>query len=311
MLRLSSDFERLYCDPSVFVPFSRLLPISFERVLPFQPDDTVVDDFDLLVAEEAHLAGRNDDTRRNVVEAYARCGLLPEEDAAHVNSAIDYFDADFFDLMGLVYANAGMFRCALRWYRELIVELETQHPDSCSDRESVYASAGYCLCSLGLFPETIAWSKACLGPRPAADAVGRALIGYEAQLAGGMIQALEHSGPRTRYTVSALDPALASQVTPRLKAAMNAFAPFQEIYIDWISPAAPSPESPSEAQAAMAEIDGGSLPRHKMNLIVATCGQADALVENGRAAEARRWLFEAAMLEPEAGIVWDRIKALD
>jgi hypothetical protein len=35
--------------------------------------------------------------------------------------------ADFFDLMGLVYASAGMYICALRWYREFIRELEAQN----------------------------------------------------------------------------------------------------------------------------------------------------------------------------------------
>ena len=47
-----------------------------------------------------------------------------------------------------------------------------------------------------------------------------------------------------------------------------------------------------------------------MNLIFAACGQADALVERGFSAEARRLLDEAALLEPDAGIVRDRIKAL-
>jgi len=34
------------------------------------------------------------------------------------------------------------------------------------------------------------------------------------------------------------------------------------------------------------------------------------LAEMGYAAEAKRVLFEAAILEPEASFVWDRIKAL-
>ena len=47
-----------------------------------------------------------------------------------------------------------------------------------------------------------------------------------------------------------------------------------------------------------------------MNLIFATCGQADALVEKGFTTEAKRLLYEAALLEPGASIVRDRIKAL-
>lgn len=58
------------------------------------------------------------------------------------------------------------------------------------------------------------------------------------------------------------------------------------------------------------ERDGGDLPRHKMNLLFATCGQADALAEMGRSAEAKGLLLEAAMLEPEAGFIQDKIKAL-
>src|SRR5205085_12399653 len=118
----------------------------------------VVDDYHLIDAEAAHLASRNDHTRREVIEAYGKCGLLPEVEADNVKSVIDYFGADFFELMGLVYANAGMFICALRWYRELIVELETKSPDSRSDQESDYASVVYCLYSLGLFADAVSWS---------------------------------------------------------------------------------------------------------------------------------------------------------
>ncbi|MGB7747105.1 MAG: hypothetical protein WBN75_07450 [Verrucomicrobiia bacterium] len=309
-LPLSNGFQRLYCDATVFDAFSALHPISFKRVLPFQSQDPVADDSRLINAEEAHLANRNDDTRRDVVEAYFQCGLLPEADAVNLKSIIDYFGADFFELMGMVYANAGMFICALRWYREFIAELETRSPNSCSDNESVHASVGYCLYALGLFAEAISWTKSCIGPRQTADAVCRTLIGYEAQLAGGMLRGIERSGPRTRYTVSAFDPAHTQQTTPRLKAAMNAFAPFQEIHIDWASSDAPAPGIQPGGYPFKAELDGGSLTRHKMNLLFATCGQADALIANGYNAEAKRLLFEAAMLEPEAGFVRDRIKSL-
>ena len=308
--QLSTGFKRLYCDASVFEPFSALHPISFRRVLPFQPEDPVMDALHLIHAEEAHLANRNDDTRRGVIEAYFTCKLIEEMEAANLKSIIDYFGADFFELMGLVYANAGMFICALRWYRELIRELETSNPDSRSDVDSVYASVGYCLYSLGLFEEAISWSKACIGPRQTADAVCQALIGYEAQLAGGMIQGIERAGSRTRYTVSALEPARANQTTPRLKAAVNAFAPFEEIFIDWVSHDLPGPGIQPDGYPFKVELDAGNLTRHKMNLLFATCGQADALIERGYAAEAKRLLSEAAMLEPEASFIWDRIKAL-
>ena len=307
---LSRGFQRLYCDATVLEPFSVLHPISFRRVLPFQPEDPVMDALHLIHAEEAHLADRNDDTRRGVIEAYCTCKLVQEVEAADLKSVIDYFAADFFELMGLVYANAGMFICALRWYRELIRDLETASPNSRSDVDSVYASVGYCLYSLGLFEEAIAWSKVCIGPRQTADAVCQALIGYEAQLAGGVIRGIERSGSRTRYSVSALEPAHANQTTTRLKAAVNAFAPFEEIYIDWVSHNLPAPAIQPDGYPFKVELDAGNLTRHKMNLLFATCGQADALVERGYVAEAKRLLLEAAMLEPEASLVWDRIKAL-
>lgn len=307
---LSGGFLRLYCDTTAFEPFSVLHPISFKRVLPFQPEDPVVDDPRLLAAEEAHLAARTDDSRRGVIEAYFKCGLLPEADAANLKCVVDYYGADFFELMGLVYANAGMFICALRWYREFIRELETASPDLRSDVESVYASVGYCLYALGLFEEAISWSKSCIGPHQTADAVCQALIDYEAQLAGGRIRRIERSGPRARYFVGVFEPAQACQTGPRLKATMKAFAPFHEVYLDWVSADSPAPESQPGGYPFKAEVDAGSLPRHKMNLIFATCGQADALVERGYNAEAKRLLFEAAMLEPEAGFVRDRIKAL-
>ncbi len=306
---LSDGFQRLYCNASVYDPFSAFHPVSFARVLPFQSQDPVVDDVSLIGAEEAHLADRNDMTRREVIEAYFRCGLLPEEEAVNLKSVIDLYDADFFELMGLVYANAGMFICALRWYRELIAELEAPRPNSHSgmDDEDVHASVGYCLYSLGLFAEAISWSKSCIGPDQITDVVWQALLGYEAQAAGGRILAIERAAGRTRYTVSALDPAQASQATPRLKAAMTAFALSQKIYIDWVSSDAPAPGIPPEGYPFKVDIEASDLPRHKMNLLFAICGQADALVESGHIAEAKRLLLEAAMLEPGADFIRERL----
>ena len=68
---LSDGFQRLYCDATVFEGFNGLHPISFSRVLPFQAQDPVADDARLIAGEEAHLASRNDDSRRDVVEAYS------------------------------------------------------------------------------------------------------------------------------------------------------------------------------------------------------------------------------------------------
>lgn len=206
--------KQLYCDAAVFEAFSAWHPISFRRVLPFQAQDPVVDDSRLIAAEAAHLASRTDATRRDVVEVYRQCGLLSEKEAASLKPVVDYFDADFFELMGEVYANAGMFICALRWHREFIAELEAQSTDSTADKDSVYASVGYCLYSLGLFAEAVAWSKSCIGPHQMADTVCRTLINYEAQLQGGCVRGIERVGTRVRYTASVFDPALADQLTP-------------------------------------------------------------------------------------------------
>ena len=307
----SSDFRRLYCDATAFDSFSALHPISFKRVLPFQSPDEAVDDRNLIAAEEAHLAERSDATRRGVVEEYVRCGLLQESEATDLKSVIDYFAADFFELMGLVYANAGMFRCALRWHRELIKELDTQNPNLRSDEEDAYASVGYCLYSLGLFEEAIAWSKSCIGPRALANVVCEALIAYEVQPVGGEIQAVERSGPRTRYTVSAIDASDAAQSVARLKEAMKVFAPFEDVYFDWIACGSPGPGVQAEGYPFKAEYDASCLLRHKMNLIFATCWQADALAERGYIPEAKRLLAEATMLEPNASFVSERLRVLD
>src|SRR6202020_1156455 len=58
-LILSSGFQKLYCDAAVFTPFSTFIPISFQRALPFLAGDVVMDDPDLIEAEELHLAARS------------------------------------------------------------------------------------------------------------------------------------------------------------------------------------------------------------------------------------------------------------
>jgi hypothetical protein len=322
----SDGFERLYCDASVFEPFSTSHPVSFARVLPFQPDDPVVDDPGLLGAEAAHLAARNDLTRGEVIDAYARCGLLSAEDAANVKSVIDLYGADFFDLMGLVYANAGMSICALRWYREFIRELEAQGPEAAMDSEGVYASVGYCLYALGLFEEAIAWTKSCVGPRLTADAICEALLDYEAQRAGGRLRGVERVGFRTRYTLSATDPATAGESTPQLKAALKTFAPGQEFHLDWITEDASLPaslesiEAPADDESSPGHEplfepvkivrDISSLPRHKLNLIFASHAWAEVLYEKNFFMPARQLLYEAVLLEPSAAFIQSRLRTL-
>jgi len=308
---LSAAFQRLYCVGALFESFSTRHPVSFHRVLPLlTPGTVVLDDPQLLAAEAAHLTARNDATRRNVVLAYVRCGLISQMDASRLSPAVDYFDADFFELMGDCYANAGSFICALRWHREFIANLETQNPGSPAfpDQESVYASVGYCLYSLGLFAETIAWTKSCFGPRLAADAECRALIEQEAQLQGGCLRGIERATNRVRYTVSAVAPARADQMTPRLKQALSVLAPFQESYIAWIGTAAPAPEIQPEGYPFFPDRDAGSLTRHRLNLIFATCGEADALIAQGQTTGARQMLSEAAILEPRATFIQDRLR---
>ena len=96
---ISSAFQQLYCNPAVFASFSDFHPISFARVLPFQPQEPLVDDRQLLYAEEAHLAEQTDETRLRIVEAYGRCGLLPAEEVANLKSVIDFFGGDFFEFV--------------------------------------------------------------------------------------------------------------------------------------------------------------------------------------------------------------------
>src|SRR5262249_22775496 len=161
-----------------------------------------------------HLANPNNATRLEVVEAFGKCNLLSASDVASLRPIIDFFDADFFEFMGETYANAGMFICALRWHREFIAELEARRPQILSDNESVYASVGYCLYSLGLYAEGSTWSKSCIGARQTVEMMSRTLIEYEMQQHDSSIRGVERSANRTRYTVSASDSAQASLVIP-------------------------------------------------------------------------------------------------
>jgi len=307
---LSDGFRRLYCDAAVFEGFSAWHPISFNRVLPFQAHDPVADDARVIAAEEAHLASQNEQTRRDVVAAYSRSGLLSAEDVTHLQPALEDFGADFFEVMGEVHANAGQFICALRWQREWIAVMEAQPSLARPNGDEVYASVGYVLYSLGLFPEAIAWTKSCIGPDLLVDIIGAALTDYQAQLGGGRLLATERTTNRTRYTGSTQAAEFAEQCTPQLKAALKNFIPFQESYVNWISAEAPVPLRPAEGYPFRLVVESNNLPRHKMNLLFALVAQADDLSARGFAAEARRLLQEAVLLEPGADFVSDRIKAL-
>jgi tetratricopeptide (TPR) repeat protein len=313
---LSDDFQRLYCDASVFDVYSAWHPINLRRVLPFQAQDRIMDEPPLLEAEAAHLADRNNDTRLAVVDAYAACALLSPEDAANLRPVLDYYDAEssaeFFDLMGLAYANAGMYLCALRWYREHIAAVETRNSKISSDDESVYASVGYCLYAMGMFEEAIAWTKSCIGPLALADVGARALLDYEARKAGGGLFSIERSAGRARYTIRATDPGNARQIVQQLKQAIEALGSVREAYVDW--------RAGTDTSLPQAQIEEGypfrlerycaSFMRHKMNLLFATCGRADVLIADGCVAEARRLLEEAALIEPQADFIQERLGAL-
>lgn len=311
----SEEFRRLYCDPSVFETFSTLHPVNFGCILPFQAGDPVADNPLLLAAETSHLANRNDMTRLAVVDALGECGLLSPSDAANMRAIVDYWDseldAEFFEFMGEVYANSGMFICALRWYRELIAELEGKHLDLVSNFQGVYASVGYCLYSLDLYPEAITWSKSCTGSRQTVDTVIRALIDYETQLSGATLQSVERAANHTRYTVIGdFDDEQMKQVVPRLEQALSWFRSIQESDIDWIRSDTPAPEHSPDGYPFGVERDIGTMIRHRMNLIFALCAQADELTERGYLASAKELLLEAALLEPRAEFIQDRLRSM-
>ena len=295
----------------MFAAFSRFHPISFQRVLPSCAGEPLLDDPALIQAEIAHLAEPNDETRRGVVAAFANCGLLAAEDAGNLAPVTDSFDTDFFEFMGQTYANAGLFRCALRWHRECIAALESAPLNVVrGGQDEVHAGVGYCLYAMGLFPEAIAWTKSCIGPCPMIDAVCECLIEYEAQNFGGAIQAIERGAHRVRYTVSTSDLAQASQISPRLVAAMKTPAPFREVLLSWVDCDKPAPEAPAEGYPFRIDFDASELPRHKLNLLFATCGQADLLVQYGHFAEAECLLREALLLEPRADFLRERLESL-
>ena len=113
-----------------------------------------------------------------------------------------------------------------------------------------------------------------------------------------------------RYTISAFDAAFTSQSTPRLKSAMKSMAPFHEVYMDWVTPEWTVPEPSPDGYPFQLEFDATTLTQHRMNLIFATCGRADALIAKGYQEEAKRLLNEAAMMEPQADCLKERIQSL-
>ncbi|HTR41197.1 MAG TPA: hypothetical protein VMH87_06240 [Pseudomonadales bacterium] len=187
--------------------------------------------------------------------------------------------------------------------------METETPEASSDNESVYASVGYCLYTLGMFEEAIAWTKSCIGPRLVMDTACRTLIEYEAQQLGGRLLGIDRATHRARYIVSAQDPNNANSISERLKTGINTIVPSQESYFDWISNAAP-PLPIQDGYPFSYERDSSDFMRHKMNLLFALCGAADTCIANGRIAEAWRLLTEADVLEPNAGFIQERIEAL-
>jgi len=80
--------------------------------------------------------------------------------------------------------------------------------------------------------------------------------------------------------------------------------------MDLVEQNAPSPEKQLFGYPFFAEFDSGSLVRHKMNLMFATCSRADELIKQGYVQEAKRLLREAAMIEPEADFIRERIESL-
>jgi tetratricopeptide (TPR) repeat protein len=231
-------------------------------------------------------------------------------DARNLKSIVED-EFDFIEEMGLVYANAGIYRCALRWHHELIAMLESENSSHRSDDCNVYAHVGYCLYSLGLFQEAIAWSRSCIGITPMEEAICHALIDYESQINGGMIRMVERSGSRVRYTVNSTDPIKSCHINKRLADAFQKYVPFiMLVEVDWINQEADNDKTSPKEFIFKPEYGGGIYQNHKRNLIFSLCALAETLVNNGCINEAKRLLQEAAMLEPEVTFIWERIKNL-
>ena len=70
------------------------------------------------------------------------------------------------------------------------------------------------------------------------------------------------------------------------------------------------PEIESSSYPFQLERGASALIRHRMNLIFALCGQADELVARGFGAEAKRLLWKAALLEPQADFIQEWLKTV-
>ena len=119
---------------------------------------------------------------------------------------------------------------------------------------------------------------------------------------------VERVGPRMRFTVAISDPAQGEQLAPRIKQAVNWLDPFREVNLAWEHADAAIPECEPDGYPFRLELGTHTLLRHKVNLVFALCAQADALMQQGHSAEAGRLLWEAALLEPQAGFIQARLR---
>jgi len=156
------------------------------------------------------------------------------------------------------------------WYREFIAELEANRAQAWTAKVltvKVFTRVSATVSTHWVCLQSDLVSKSCIGPRLISGVVCQALMNYEAQSTGGTIRSIERAGSRTRYTASTQNPAQAIQATPRLKAALEAFAPSQDSISIGCATNRPL-RDPAGGYSLRLEIDASSLPRHKTNLIL-------------------------------------------
>lgn len=309
----SPDFTQIYCDDKSFRSFSYLHPINLGGVLPFKKKDRILDEPSVVRAEVDLLENPSNDTRAKVISAYTSENFLDDATAKGLLEFIDFFDTDFYELIGELYSNAGMFRCALRWYHEYIRQTETTE-NTASDLDAAYASVGYCLYSLGLYSECIAWTKSCMGAWPFFDSIAKAVLRTHFGIREKVEVKTERAWNSTLWTVRGrFKPSELERFSvraERIAEFLQTVIPRHRVRVN-VEDNYPGPfTSESHGYPFNPHFDGNPSSRHKMNFLISSFSFAEVLVANGQTAEATGLLREALEIEPEAVFVRKKLETL-
>lgn len=314
----SHEYEQIYCNPELFINFCADPPINLSTILPFEPDDIFIDAPNLLQAEQAILVGVSDKTINRVLEAYVKNNFICEEDRANLQAFSDYFDEDFYEVIGTLYSNIGKYKCALRWYHEFIRYFEKKKEWYSLSEDEVYASVGYCLYALGFYGLSIVWTKYCISSKLEADLVSSGAIGMQCELLGTHFRKIERVAAAQKFTISGKKSNLSHAIGKKgrkaefIKNYLERLIPNFRVILTYIEERDPKDNILIKPQSYpfRPEFDGSAYPIHKTNLILSLYSEAITLAELGYIRKAKRLLGEGLTIEPNCGFILEMFENL-